>query len=240
MFLVVSLAVALQLGRPSAGDLGRERWPAAFARYHAFPAGKWQLLKALDRPGVSQQDRESMLLSLKDAYVGEMRKWGGRKQWERALAEFREMESKVQPDVTCYTAAIQGMENHPKAWSRALGLFHEMQERGLTPTLETCNRLISASSKGLQWKLAVDVLQDMRQLNVQEDAETIASVFAACERGGLWAESVALLQDMLEREEEVPRKYYGQAMQACELARQYEEADWVEEEAAMAGYQFNL
>mmetsp|Transcript_55163 Transcript_55163/g.160990 ORF Transcript_55163/g.160990 Transcript_55163/m.160990 type:complete len:275 (-) Transcript_55163:109-933(-) len=212
-----------------------------FARRHHYPTSKWALLDALRGHGLSQQERMSTKESLHLAYKEEILKWGYRRQWQKALAEFAEMEDNgLAHDAVAYNALVRAYGEKVRQWERALSTLSEMRDRGLHPSTDAVNWAVAACSGAREWAQALGLLGRLEEMGVSPDFDTFAEALHACRGGANWAEALFFLQEMERCEFEPDELLFNKALDACEAAGEDDWFDWVEDEAAGRGFEIQL
>jgi len=215
--------------------------PHAFARQHAFPVGKWQLLEAYEKgPGsMGFQDQQQLLTSLKDAYAEEIKKWGQRRKWQVALANYVEMNEKgLGPTEASCNAVVSAVTERDEKWQIGLQLLDELRLHGFDARQETFLNLADSARRCGGWSAGLQVLEDMRQANIEMDDFSYFVTLKCAEHFKGWELALATLQEMQEREEEivVEGPQFSLVFDICYDAYRDEEAEWVEDEAAKRGH----
>jgi len=200
------------------------------------------LLAAYESGQLSYQEKLSIQLSLKEAYEKDIRKLGHRRQWEQALALFREMAKKrMEQDSQAYGSAIQACSEKVKQWQRAVSLITELRARGLTPRVESFGWATASCARAREWRKALGVLQDMQQSDVTPDEMTLRNALHVCRGGLFWAEALSFLSEMESREDiEANKGDYNEVMDTCEYAGEDDWYDYVEELAAQRGFEMRV
>jgi len=195
------------------------------------------LLGHLGKDGLSNQERASTLVSLKDAYEEEILKMGRRRQWHKALYLLHEMEVMgVDRTSSIYAAAAQACAERTQDWPRAFGVLEELWRSAIQANARPYNSVIKACVKGKQPDKAMAVLHEMRSRNVDLDRLTYDSMLAVASRGGHWELALNLLVGMEENIVYTNWKHYNKALHACSLAGQEDWVETIEDEAAARGY----
>lgn len=238
--LLAAAALALFLSLASA-------WPtpgsgAAFARKHAFPTGRRELMDHYCDQQLSKSERLQTLPALQDACEEEVLKWGRRRQWQKSLAIIQEMIERGVPRTTgVYTAAMRACGSlDSKNWQKSMHLFQEMRQLELLPDADTYRWAIETCTRAKRRLQALELVEHMRAAELAPDKEVYLAAMRCCAGGGLWEQAIGLLAQWHEDGYPPNQEAYNTVLDACEEAEEYEWSDVVEDEASSHGFEIKL
>ncbi|CAE7616304.1 exgA [Symbiodinium microadriaticum] len=141
------------------------------------------------------------------------------KNWEKALALMRSLQSRgLMPSVQFCGAIITACEKSCQ-WERALSLLRRMGELSAGPDVMAFNTSIAACGKGRRWKDAVLLLAEM------SSSELLPSVvMSALERSRQWMLAVMIMDGILARGLEADYITWNSVISACESGSQWAQA----------------
>jgi len=196
-----------------------------------------EILKHLDEhPDMDWQERDAMLIDLREVYKTDMLK-RGRSRWFEALQMFDDMQRQnCDVDAGCFTSAIRACGDRMKKWEHAFSLFADMRDRRLRPNVDTANGLMSACNRAKLYRRSLDTLEYLRRFGIRLNEDTFSHALLSCSRGGYWEEALAFLKEIEEHEDiDFKKDQWSKAQDACEKAGEYDLVDEVQEEAAAIG-----
>jgi len=215
--------------------------PESFARKHAHPATKRELLAAIQSPDLSLQDQRSMLTSLQGAFEADIAKWGHRRQWHVALADLDQMRMhSVDETVSIYNAAIHACGEKVRQWERAMVLLEEMSHKSLVPNRNSYRRAMNACTRSSQWGKALELYEEMKLQKLSPDEDLFSSALYACQMSATWQAALVYLQDMEALEFEPGGDEFNKVIDACDRAGVETWSQFVEDEAASRGFELQI